>query len=214
RTGQPADAIFGMEYLGKFTSDVEANAVPQRFDVSLKSGDLHYADLNGDNQVDDNDQMMIGHSEPRLYYGMTAQLRYKNFEVFVHGAGRAMYDLRLDNSYFWNGWGDNNYSNFVLNNNGGAYPRLTYYKVNNNFIMSDFWLTKGDYFKIQNVELAYTIPAKAVQFMGSRGIRLYVRGANLLTISKVKDVDPESIDSGVTNYPLFRTFTGGVKLNF
>ncbi|HLP72821.1 MAG TPA: hypothetical protein VK155_07960, partial [Bacteroidales bacterium] len=47
RTGQPADAIFGMEYLGKFTSDVEANAVPQRFDVSLKSGDLHYADLNG-----------------------------------------------------------------------------------------------------------------------------------------------------------------------
>jgi hypothetical protein len=50
--------------------------------------------------------------------------------------------------------------------------------------------------------------------MGSRGVRVYVRGANLLTVSRVKDVDPESISSGVTNYPLFRTFTGGLKLNF
>ena len=79
---------------------------------------------------------------------------------------------------------------------------------------SDFWLTRGDYFKIQNVELSYTIPAKFVQFMGSRGVKIYVRGANLLTVSKVKDVDPESINSGVSAYPLFRTFTGGFKLNF
>jgi hypothetical protein len=113
-----------------------------------------------------------------------------------------------------NGWGDNTYSNFVANNIGGAYPRLTYYKVNNNFYTSSFWLTKGDYFKIQNVELSYTIPAKLLQFMGSRGIKIYVRGANLLTFTKVKYVDPESINSGVTVYPLFKTFSGGVKFNF
>jgi hypothetical protein len=53
-----------------------------------------------------------------------------------------------------------------------------------------------------------------VQFMGSRGVKIYVRGANLLTISQVKDIDPESANSGVSVYPLFRTFTGGVKLNF
>ena len=214
RTGLPEDAIFGLNYLGKFGSDAETWETPQLFDAALKAGDLRYADMNGDGFVDDADQSMIGHSSPRLYYGLNLQLRYKNFEFFVHGAGRAFYDIALTNSYYWNGWGDNTYSDFVLNNQGEAYPRLTYYKVNNNFISSDFWLTKGDYFKIQNLELAYTIPSKVVQFMGSRGIRLYVRGANLLTISKVKDVDPESINSGVTNYPLFKTFTGGVKLNF
>jgi hypothetical protein len=53
-----------------------------------------------------------------------------------------------------------------------------------------------------------------LQFMGGRGIRVYLRGANLLTLSKVKDVDPESINSGIDRYPLFRTFTGGVKFNF
>ncbi len=214
RTGKASDAIFGMTYLGKFASDAETTVVPQLFDAELKAGDLKYADLDGDGLVDDNDQSMIGHSAPRLYYGINARLRYKNFEFFVHGAGRAFYDLALTNAYYWNGWGDNNYSEFVRDNVGEAYPRLTYYRVNNNFITSDFWLTKGGYFKIQNVELAYTIPAKAVQFMGSQGVRLYVRGANLLTLSQVKDVDPESINSGVENYPLFKTFTGGVKINF
>lgn len=215
RTGLPEDAIFGMTYLGKFKTDAETMEKPQLFDAILKPGDLKYADLNGDGFVDDADQSMIGRSAPRLYYGLNALVRYGNFEVYVHGAGRAFYDLALTNAYYWNGWGDNNYSSFVANNyETGAYPRLTYYKVNNNFVNSEFWLTKGDYFKIQNVELAYTIPAKAVQFMGSRGIRLYVRGANLLTVSKVKEVDPENINSGVTNYPLFRTFTGGLKLNF
>lgn len=214
RTGKPSDAIFGLSFLGKFTSDAETQLVPQLFDAELKAGDLKYADLNNDGFVDDNDQSMIGHSSPRMYYGITATVRYRNFELFMTGAGRAFYDLALTNSYYWNGWGDNNYSNFVKDNIGGKYPRLTYYKVNNNFITSDFWLTKGDYFKIQNVELAYNVPPKALTFMGGRGMRIYLRGANLLTISKVKDVDPESINSGLTNYPLFRTFSGGLKLNF
>ncbi len=214
RTGKPTDAIFGQSYIGKFQTIAETLVVPQIYDNVLSVGDLKYADKNADGVVDDNDQSMIGHSSPRLYYGINATLKYKGIELFILGNGRAFYDIPLTNPYFWNGWGDYNYSNFVLNNAGGAYPRLTYYKVNNNFVSSNFWLEKGDYFKIQNVELSYTIPAKMLQFIGSNGIKIYVRGANLLTFSKVKDVDPESINSGVTIYPLFRTFTAGVKFNF
>jgi hypothetical protein len=217
RTGKPSDAIFGMKYLGKFASDAEAQgtgAPLQIFDDKLYAGDLKYQDMNNDNVVDDVDQTMIGNSSPRLFYGLNLTLKYKNIDLFVNGAGRAFYDIALTNSYYWNGWGDNTYSNFVKDNIGGAYPRLTYYKVNNNFVTSDFWLTKGDYFKIQNIEIGYTIPAKSLQMIRARALRFYVRGANLLTISKVKTVDPESINSGVSNYPLFKTFTGGVKFNF
>jgi hypothetical protein len=221
RTGKISDAIFGYRYLGKFATDAEAQGgggTPlQLFDAELLTGDLKYADLNGDGFVDETDQEVIGNSSPRLYYGLNVSLKYKNFDLFVLGAGRAFYDITLTNSYYWNGWSDDapdTYSNFVAENIGGAYPRLTYYKVNNNFVTSGFWLTKGNYFKIQNIELAYTIPAKMLQFMGGRAIRIYVRGANLLTLSGVKDVDPESINSGVETYPLFRTFSGGVKFNF
>ncbi|MCJ7447657.1 MAG: carboxypeptidase-like regulatory domain-containing protein [Bacteroidales bacterium] len=218
RAGKISDAIFGYSYLGKFTSDAEAqggSSTPlQLFDAELHAGDLKYADLNKDGFVDETDQQVIGNSSPRLYYGLNVSLKYKNFDLFVLGAGRAFYDIVLNNAYYWNGWGDNNYSNFVAENIGGAYPKLTYYRVYNNFQTSEFWLTKGGFFKIQNVELAYTIPAKMLQFMSGRAVKIYVRGANLLTLSGVKDVDPESINSGVEVYPLFKTFSGGVKFNF
>jgi hypothetical protein len=213
-TGLADDTYWGLTCLGKFSSDAEALVVPQLFDVVLKKGDLKYKDMNGDGVVDDNDQSAVGHTSPRLYYALNGSLRYKNAELTIIGTGCAFYDIPLTNAYYWNGWGDNNYSKFVKDNIGGAYPRLTYYKVNNNFVNSDFWLTKGDYFKIQNVELAYTIPSSKLQLIRSQGMRIFLRGANLLTLSPVKDVDPESINSGVTLYPLYRTFTGGIKLTF
>jgi TonB-linked SusC/RagA family outer membrane protein len=214
RTGLPSDTYWGQTYLGKFKSDAEALEVPQLYDAVLKEGDLKYKDMNGDGFIDDNDISAIGHTTPRLYYSLNANLQYRNFEITILGTGAALYDIPLTNSYFWNGWGDDNYSNFVRDNIGGAYPRLTYYKVNNNFVASDFWLTKGGYFKIQNVELAYNIPAGKLMSIRSQGARLFLRGANLLTVSPVKDVDPESINSGVTVYPLYRTFTGGIKITF
>jgi hypothetical protein len=213
-TGKPVDTYWGQTYLGKFASDEEANAVPQLYDAVLKKDDLKYKDTNLDGVVDDNDMVALGHTTPRLFYAVNANFSIKNFDLTIIGTGADLYDIPLTNSYFQNGWGDNNYSNFVKDNIGGAYPRLTYYKVNNNFVASDFWLTKGGYFKIQNVELAYTIPAGKLQGIRSQGLRIYVRGANLLTISKVKVVDPESINSGVTTYPLYKTFTGGIKLTF
>lgn len=214
RIGQAADAYYGLVYSGKFATDEDTKFVPQIFDESLSAGDLKYADLNNDGIVDDNDQKCIGHTLPRLYYGLNLTLGYRNFSLYILANGRAAYDVALTNRYFQNGWGDNNYSAFVRDNIDSDYPRLTYYKVNNNFKGSSYWLRDGSYFKIQNIELSYTVPAKNIYTYGIQGIKVFVTGSNLLTISKLKDVDPESIDSGISNYPLFRTFTAGIKLSF
>ncbi len=212
--GKAVDTYWGQTYMGKFSSDEETLLIPQLFDEVLKKGDLKYKDMNNDGVIDDNDQSALGHTTPRLYYALNANLNYKNIGLTVIGTGSAFYDIPLTNSYYWNGWSDNNYSKFVKDNIGEAYPRLTYYKVNNNFISSDFWLTKGGYFKIQNIELSYTIPSNKMQIIRSQGMKLYIRGANLLTISPVKDIDPESPNSGVSVYPLYRTLTAGFKLTF
>lgn len=214
RIGKSADSFWGLTYIGKFGSDAEALVIPQIFDAVLHEGDLKYDDKNDDKIIDDNDMSSIGHTDPRLYYSLNAKIYFKNFEMTVIGTGRAFYDIPLTNKYFWNGWGNDNYSNFVKDNIGGAYPKLAYYKVNNNFVNSDFWLTKGGYFKLQNVEIAYNLRLDKFQVIGARGVRFFVRGANLLTFSKVKDVDPESISSGVDSYPLYKTFTGGINLTF
>lgn len=203
--GQSTGAIFGYEYLGKFQSAEEiAAATPQLFDTKLYPGDLRYADLNKDGVVDSNDQHVIGNSLPKLRYALNLYLSYKHFDLTVVGTGCAFYDLMLRNDWFWNGWGDGNYSTFVRDNLGGAYPRLSYDKSENNFRNSQFWMRDGGFFKIQNVELGFE----------RHPFRVFVRGANLLTLSRIKDVDPENPDAGVTDYPLFKTVSAGLKLSF
>lgn len=214
RIGKPVDTYWGLTYLGRFQSDAEATGVPQLYDAVLHEGDLKYQDMNSDGVVDDNDMSSLGHTDPRLYYAVNAKISFGNIDLTVIGTGNAFYDIPLTNKYFWNGWGDNNYSRFVRDNIGQSYPKLTYYKINNNFVNSDFWLVNGGFFKIQNVELAYNIPNEILKVIKTRGAKIFFRGANLLTITKVKYVDPESIDSGVETYPLCKTFTGGIKLTF
>jgi hypothetical protein len=219
--GGPSDAIRGLKYLGRFETDAEANLIPQ-FGENLHAGDLKYEDVNKDGVVDDNDAQYIGHSTPKLYYAVNLNVSYKNFEFTLTGVGRAFYDQMLNSKYYTNGSGDNVYSKFVLDNidengMGGAYPKLTYYQISNNFKTSSFRLVDNSFFKIQNVEIAWNLPVQKFDWMkGVRGFRIFARGANVLTLDKLneKDVEPENINSGITTYPLNITLTGGVKLTF
>ena len=219
--GGPSDAIRGLKYLGRFASDAEANLIPQ-FGENLHAGDLKYEDVNKDGVVDDNDAQYIGHSTPKLYYAINLSLTYKDFDLTLTGVGRAFYDQMLNSKYYTNGSGDNIYSKFVLDNIdengvGGAYPKLTYYQITNNFKTSSFRLVDNSFFKIQNVEIAWNVPVSKFDWMkGVRGFRVFARGANVYTLGKLNesDVEPENINSGITTYPLNITLTGGVKLTF
>lgn len=215
RVGYPEGSIYGLVCMGQYATDAEAAATNQMYDETLHAGDLKYKDMNGDGMIDDNDRCYIGNSTPKLFYGLSVNLRYKDFDLNVLGSGRAFYDIQMTNEYFWNGWGNNNYSQFTKDHYGrNGYPQLTYEKVNNNYKLSSFWLQDGSYFKIRNIELGWNVPVKRWKLNYVGGIRVYAKAANVLTLSKVKDVDPEAIDSGISHYPLSRTFVGGVQLTF
>ena len=210
KTGADAYAIWGYKCIGKFENESQLATVPA-YSSDVQIGDLMYEDMNDDGKIDANDQVILGSSNPRLYYQVNLGLSWKNLEVNAVGSGRAFFKTALTNEWFWNGWGDGNYSAFVRDNIGGDYPRLAYVKDENNFQMSDFWMRDGGWFKIQDVEIAYTLPLKSKAI---RSIRFSVKGQNLATFSGLKYVDPENINAGVSSYPLMRTFTGGIKLNF
>ncbi len=210
KTGTDADAIWGYKCIGKFTSESQLAKVPA-YSSDVQIGDLMYEDVNGDGKIDVNDQVILGHSDPRLYWQVNLGFAWKNLEVNATGSGRAFFKTALTNEWFWNGWGDDNYSAFVRDNIGGNYPRLSYTKNENNFQSSDFWLRDGGWFKIQDVEVAYTLPLKSKAI---RSIRFSVKGQNLATFTGIKDVDPENINAGVSSFPLMKTITGGIKLSF
>lgn len=174
--------------------------------TGAKDGNLTFVDMNGDGEIDDTDMCVIGDSSPKLIYGLTLIAKYRSFDLSLVASGRAFCDILCNNAYFQNGWGTDNYSLYTLQHlYDESSPMVRYDKETNNFKTSSHWLAGGGFFKIQSLELGWT---------AKKYVRVYVRANNLATISKLKGVDPEAVDSGITNYPLMRTVVGGVKLAF
>ena len=68
---------------------------------------------------------------------------------------------------------------------------------------------------MKNIELGYTLPvAKMNPKLGIKSLRFYVAGYNLLTLSELKFVDPETSDESYQTYPQMRIINTGLKLSF
>ena len=95
-------------------------------------------------------------------------------------------------------------------------------KGNKAYGNSDKWLENANYFRCENISVAYTLPRSLTKFAD---VRLSVSAQNLFTITKYKGVDPAGVSFSEENvdnnngldmgaYPTPRTFTFGVRLNF
>ena len=211
KTGRSESAYLGYVCIGKFETLEQIETMPKLDETDTHIGDLMYKDLNNDGFIDVNDRMFIGNTAPTVRFALNIDLSYKNFGLSLTGAGRAGYDIPITNEYFWSGWGDGTYSRFILENLGGAYPRLSYDKSTTNFVASDFWLRDGSYFKLKSAEFSYTMYPK-VKWIEK--VKFSITGGNLFTITGLEYVDPEEIDAGVSAYPFFRTVMAGVKVTF
>lgn len=216
--GQPTDVILGFDALGLFGKDVDINRnIYQTFGV-CQAGDIAYADLNGDKIVDGNDKKVIGNTFPRTQLGIDFNIGYKGWNLYVLGTAQMGLDILKNNSYYWNK-GEDKYSVQALNryhptnNPEGTYPRLTTTAGTNNFVDSSFWIEDGSFFRLKNVELSYTFDFHSKNIV-IKNLKLFTRGANLFVISKEKNLDPEVMDAGISNYPVLRTFTGGFTMTF
>ena len=97
------------------------------------------------------------------------------------------------------------------NNPDGTYPALSTRSASNNFVNSTFWLENASFFRLKNAELSYTF---TFPDFGIKKLRIFARGTNLFVLSDAKYLDPETVNAGVTTYPLFRTITGGLSITF
>jgi hypothetical protein len=92
---------------------------------------------------------------------------------------------------------------------------------NNNIRISDRWMESGDYVRLKNVQLSYTLPRVITDRLNIRTMKIYVTGKNLYTLTNYSGYDPDigsfqgnaqqsGIDVG--RYPLSRTFLVGINL--
>jgi len=215
RAGKPVDAIFGLVSDGFFNDQSEINTLSKQLFSEVRQGDIKYVDQNGDNVIDNRDEVMIGRYIAPLTYGLNLTVNYKNFNLFVLGTGNnGGYNLR-NNNYFWVS-GDLKYSDVVLGRwtestkATATYPRLSSQQSANNFRNSDFWLYKTDRFNLAKVQLTYNLPDNVLGQSFVKGLLVYVAGSNLYTFSKNREI----LDLSVANTPQFRNYNIGIRAKF
>jgi hypothetical protein len=213
--GRPADAIMGLEAAGVFKDQADVDGSPLQMFGPVRVGDIKYVDANNDGFVDERDRKEIGNSSPRLQYGINLDLKYKGFNLSVLAIGYGKYNRLLDNQYYQI-YGNRKYSQVVIDGlpNGNAHPQLSVLSSENNFVSSTYWIVNGAFMKLRNVELGYTLPHKLTQKIAMNDVKIFTRGYNLMTFSKIKDLDPENLNAGIGNFPLCSTLTAGVSVSF
>ena len=214
--GQPIGAFYGYVWQG----------------LDEKGNDVYW-DKNGDNVIDGNDRDFIGKANPDFTLGWNNSLSWKNWDLNVFFTGSFGADrLNLVRYTSTTMTGDFKVitlqegldENFSVKGQDGIYVPIT--QTGNNYQpVSTKYLESASYFRLDNISLSYNLPKKVAKFAD---LRFTFSCQNLFTITSYKGMDPagisfvdsssgsvdvnDGIDMGA--YPLARTYTIGVRMNF
>ena len=197
----------------------ELYSAPEREkdDSQVLIGDHYIVDFNGDGKIDEtNDKAPYGYTgTPEHTYNATIGWEWKGWSMFAqfYGASGVTRDVGLtsfnnklltvfDNGTWWNpvdGGGD------------VVVPRFTTQVSYNDGTQ---YLYDGSYFRLKNVEVAYTWTKGWIKKIGFSSLKVYLNGNNLFLITKMPD-DRESnygFSGGGGAYPTVRRYNFGFKL--
>ncbi|WP_220763874.1 SusC/RagA family TonB-linked outer membrane protein [Flavobacterium sp. UMI-01] len=214
--GNSSDAIFGFVSNGLFKTQQEVDNAPFQALGEYGVGNVSFKDLNNDGVINEQDKTVIGNSFPRTTLGFNLDAKYKGFGLSVLMTSEMGVDIIKNNAYFRNS-GEGKYSVLAtdrfhpINNPNGSQPILTTLDSSNDNQVSTFWMENASFLRLKNTEFSYSF---SNDLWTVKTVKFFVRGTNLFVLSNVKGLDPEVPNSGVNNYPLFRTITGGVTLGF
>ncbi len=194
-------------------------------------GDCLYKDVNNDGIINGSDRVVLGSGLPKVNFGISAHLEYKNFDLSISTFGALNYHVSdgiynsLNSCYGWANKdvaiGDaNRYSEDGLTYISSV-PR-TYIVANGeawNDYFSDRKIQNAAYWKIANIELGYNFPDKWFKGVVS-GVRAYVSAQNLHTFTKYKGYNVDYACGTFTpgynwcSYPSARSFMAGILFSF
>lgn len=227
--GQEIGQFYGWVYEGiaRTQADIDNHATQNGANV----GDCLYKDINGDGVINADDQTVLGSGLPKVNFGLSTHMEYKNFDLSISTYGVLNYHVSDDiynslNSCY--GYGNKDVAMLDANRyaDDGTYlssvPRT--YAANNatlawNDLFSERKIQNAAYWKIANVELGYNFPDKWFGGYVS-GVRLYVSAQNLYTFTAYKGYNVDYAGGTFTpgynfcSYPSARTFMAGLHFTF
>jgi TonB-linked SusC/RagA family outer membrane protein len=204
-------------FIGSY-DELYSTPAREKDDSQVLIGDHYIVDFNGDGIVDEtNDQAPYGYTgTPEHTYNATIGWEWKGWSCFaqLYGATGVTRDVTLtsfpeklltvyDTGQWWNP---------VDQNGEVVVPRFTTQVSYNDGTQ---FLFDGSYFRLKNVEIAYTWTKGWIKKLGFTSLKIYLNGNNLFLITKMPD-DRESnygFSGGGGAYPTVRRYNFGIKLN-
>ena len=228
RVGEKQGQIFGYVADGLFQSQKEIDRYLSTTKIEgyvPQPGDIKYCDLNGDHILDGKDVKAIGNNAPLIEYGFYLGAEWKGVALSMQwaGLGKAQTTNKVMPFTFnaQNSYGQalvEHLDRWTPENPDARYPRLSAGSNSYNERTSTFWLQNSSYLRLKNIELSYTLPKNWTSRVHLSGVKFFVNGYNLITITGIKDRDPELL--GFTNgtssgyVPNSKAYNFGVNIQF
>lgn len=217
----------GWQGAGQFTSWNDIYNYAIYTNRGVLPGDYKYEDWNGDGIIDGNDTHPISFNQtPWLNFSLTIGAQYKGLDLSMLWQGSAMGTVIYGEQLRQPLWGNDNSGAMTqfLDRWHLADPTADPYDPAQQWISgyyantgslpdvnSSFNSVNGAYLRLKSAELGYTLP----KITGIKDLRIFVNAYNILTITKVKYIDPEHTDDTYGYlYPLNKSYSVGLNLKF
>jgi TonB-linked SusC/RagA family outer membrane protein len=220
--GTQLQMAYGYEAIGLFQDPNDPDLAKQ---TNVTVGNIKYKDqltidTDGDGipdqsngRIDGDDRIIIADNVP-VRFGANLNAGYKGFDLSASFYGK-FNNKRYISGY--EGWAFYLTTNarpmhkdsWTPDNPDATYPRITTNMTGNDTNYSSYWMRKANYLKIQNIQLGYTLPSSWTKTIDVDYLRIYLSGQNLGILSDYIGFDPEG-----GFYPLMRTFSFGIQLQF
>ncbi len=198
--------------------------------VDLKDGDAVFVDLDGNGVINSDDMTRdLGMTDdPQYLLGINAGIIWKDWELNTQWTGawdvsrmigesfRMPFRSRTDYTtggllqyHVDNTWDPENPSQ------SAKYPRATFTNgQTNNYQDCALYEQDAKYLRLKTLMLAYNMRGRFLTSLGISRMQIALSGYNLLTFTPFIWGDPETKASTDPTYPLQRTYTISVRLNF
>lgn len=198
----------------------------------VNPGDILYKNFDedekyiyqGDNTADNpGDQQIIGNSTPRFFYGITAGVNYKGFDlsIFLRGVGKRDYWRKDQIAWPTGGWNSlyKETLDFWSPDNVDAFYPRTYASdgVNTSYNqkVQTKYLANASFLKLQNITLSYSLPRTVCKKINFEDIKVFTSGENLCTWDHLPEgLDSDMLTKNAWEYPFMRKFSFGINVTF
>jgi TonB-linked SusC/RagA family outer membrane protein len=190
--------------------------------IDPETGNPIFVDTDGKEGITDDDRTFLGDPHTDIMYGGNLFAEYKGFDLNVLFQGQAgnqivygfMRTDRLTSNRMYEFYDDR----WTAENTNASMPKAN---PDVNTWASDLMVKDGDFLRIKQIQLGYTIPKSALEYVKLSNARVFVSLDDYFTFTKYKGMDPLAgsandnslgIDRGV--YPTPRKFMFGLSVSF